>query len=139
MRIIFKAKHTLGVRYVGDKKVEAIGSSKIDGLPMFTYEDNSADFHLLGVYRNMIFNQRPGYTPGITDFEIIPALENIPVSEDPFEPKLRMTERYGGKNIVGTDDIVPVQPMKIPEPTGALYYFDYVYGNEFDNRLLLML
>jgi len=138
MRIIFKAKHTLGVRYLGDKKVEAIGSSKIDGFPLFSYEDDSADFHLFGVYRNMIFNQRPGYTPGITDFEIIQSLEGIPVSEDPFEPKLRMTERYGGKNVVGTDE-VPVQPLNWP--IGNLIYLDYVYESEyeFDNRLLLML
>ena len=132
MKITFKAKHTLGVRYMGSEKVESLGNSKIDGLPIFSYEyEDYLEANLLGVWRRFVFNQRPGYTPEIKDFEMISSLE------EPFEPKKGAVERYSGKNILGTDDIIPVQPLN--GPIGKLFYFDYVYESEFDNRLLLML
>ena len=37
MKILFKAKHTSGVRYMGVGKVESLGNSKIDGLPIFSH------------------------------------------------------------------------------------------------------
>lgn len=134
MKITFKAKHTLGVRYMGSEKVESLGNSKIDGFPIFSYEyEDYLEANLLGVWRRFVFNQRPGYTPEIKDFEIINSIE------EPFEPKKGTVERYSGKNILVIDDIIPAQALPLPEPLGILYYFDYVLGSEFDERLLLML
>ena len=130
MKQVLKVKHTAGVRYIGlTNEFEYIGESKIDGFPMYSFDDKK--LYLKYHYRYFIFNTRPGYTPTESDFEIVPSLEDV------FEPRLNMTERYFGKNILGTDDIIPVQPLN--GPIGKLYYFDYVLGSEFDNRLLLML
>ena len=132
MKILFKAKHTPGAIYMGSENVEYIGKSKIDGLPIFSYEtEDYLEGSLLGVTKRFVFNQRPHYTPEITDFEY------VSTSEIPFEPRKGMVDRYSGKSITMVDDIVPVQPM--PMPIGKFFYFDYVYGNELDNRLLLML
>jgi hypothetical protein len=130
MKQVLKVKHTAGVRYTGiTNEFEYIGESKIDGFPMYSFDDKK--IYLKYHYRDFIFNCRPGYTPTESDFEIVPSLEDV------FEPRLNMTERYFGKNILGTDDIIPVQPLNAP--IGKLFYFDYVYESEFDNRLLLML
>jgi len=130
MKQVLKVKHTAGVRYIGlTNEFEYIGESKIDGFPMYSFDDKK--LYLKYHYRYFIFNTRPGYTPTESDFEIVPSLEDV------FEPRLNMTERYFGKNILGTDDIIPVQPLN--GPIGKLFYFDYVYESELDNRLLLML
>lgn len=133
MSLTFKAKHLEGAGYMGSEKVEYIGKSKIDGFPMFSYETEDKEVDLLGVWRQFVFNGRPGYTPQISDFELIPSIE------EPFAPKKGIVDRYSGKSTTSVDDIIPVQPMKFPEPTGMLYYFDFVYETEFDERLLLML
>lgn len=134
MKILFKAKHASGARYMGSENVEYIGKSKIDNFPMFSYETEDYHIeHLVSIWKRFVFNQRPGYTPQPSDFEYIPSLE------EPFEPRKGIVDRYSGQSITLVDDIVPVQPMKFPEPMGILYYFDYVYGDQLDNRLLLML
>ena len=136
MRISFKAKHLEGARYMGFEPVQYLGKSKIDGFPMFSYETEDKKIKLSYVWSLFVFNGRPGYTPEPADFELISTLE------EPFAPKKSIVDRYSGKSITLVDDIVPVQPMKIPLkilPTGGLYYFDYVYETEFDERLLLML
>lgn len=132
MRITFKAKHkhSKGARYMGSEKVEYIGKSRVDGYPMFSYETEDK-VNLLTVWKKFVFNGRPGYTPEPADFELIPSIE------EPFEPKRGMVERYSGKSTITVGDIIPVQPMELP--TGGLYYLDYVYETELDNRLLLML
>jgi hypothetical protein len=130
MKILFKAKHTSGARYMGSENVEYIGKSKIDNFPMFSYETKD-EVNLLTVWNKFVFIGRPGYTPQISDFELIPSIE------EPFAPKKGIVDRYSGKSITMVDDIVPVQP--IPLPIGKIFYFDYVYENELDNRLLLML
>jgi len=131
MKRVLKVKHTAGVRYIGlSNQFEYIGES-IDRFPMYSFDDKK--IYLKYHYKDFIFNCRPGYTPTESDFEIVPSLEDV------FEPRLNMTERYFGKNILGTDDIIPAQALPLPEPLGILYYFDYVLGSEFDNRLLLML
>ena len=132
MKILFKAKHTSGVRYMGSEKVESLGNSKIDGLPIFSHELDWTD-SIECVFSKFVFNQRPGYTPQTSDFIKIDSFEV------PFEPKKGMVDRYSGKSITMVDDIIPVQPMKFPEPMGILYYFDYVYEKQLDNRLLLMM
>jgi len=132
MKRVLKVKHTAGVRYTGiTNEFEYIGESIIDGFPMYSFDDKK--IYLKYHYRDFVFNCRPGYTPTESDFEIVPSLEDV------FEPRLNMTERYFGKNILGTDDIIPAQALPLPEPLGILYYFDYVLGSEFDERLLLML
>ena len=133
MKILFKAKHASGARYMGSENVEYIGKSKIDNFPMFSYETEDYHVeHLVSIWKRFVFNQRPGYIPCIaSDFEVIPSIE------EPFEPRKGMTDRYSGQSITLVDDIVPVQPLN--GPIGKFYYFDYVYGNELDNRLLLML
>jgi hypothetical protein len=131
MKRALKVKHTAGVRYIGiSNEFEYIGESRIDGFPMYSFDDKK--IYLRYHYRDFIFNGRPGYTPSESDFEIITSIED-------WAPMKSMTERYSGKNILGIDDIIPVQPLPLPEPLGILYYFDYVYESEFDNRLLLML
>lgn len=115
---------------MGSEKVEYIGKSRVDGYPMFSYETEDK-VNLLTVWKKFVFNGRPGYTPQISDFELIPSIE------EPFEPKRGMVERYSGKSTITVGDIIPVQPMELP--TGGLYYLDYVYETELDNRLLLML
>jgi hypothetical protein len=131
MKRVLKVKHTAGVRYTGiTNEFEYIGESRIDGFPMYSFDDKK--IYLRYHYRDFIFNCRPGYTPTESDFEIITPIED-------FAPTKSMTERYSGKSILGTDEIIPVQPLPLPEPSGILYYFDYVLGSEFDNRLLLML
>ncbi len=131
MKRVLKVKHTAGVRYIGlAQNLEYIGESKIDGFPMYSFDDKK--IYLRYHYRDFIFNGRPGYTPTESDFEIITPIED-------FAPTKSMTDRYSGKSILGTDDIIPVQALPLPEPSGILYYFDYVLGSEFDNRLLLML
>ena len=132
MKRLLKVKHTAGVRYMGlTNEFEYIGESKIDGFPMYSFDDKK--IYLRYHYRDFVFNGRPGYTPIESDFELIPSLEDV------FEPNPNITERYSGKNILVIDDIIPVQPLPLPEPLGILYYFDYVYESEFDERLLLML
>ncbi len=132
MKQTLKVKHTAGVRYIGlTNEFEYIGESKIDGFPMYSFDDKK--IYLKYHYRDFVFNGRPGYTPTESDFELIPSLEDV------FEPRLNMTERYFGKNILVIDDIIPAQALPLPEPLGILYYFDYVLGSEFDERLLLML
>ena len=131
MKILFKAKHTSGIRYMGSEKVESLGNSKIDGLPIFSYETEDKEVDLSYVWNRFVFNGRPGYIPKPTDFEY------VSTSEIPFEPKKGMVDRYSGKSITMVDDIVPVQPLN--GQIGKFFYFDYVYGNELDNRLLLML
>jgi hypothetical protein len=133
MRISFKAKHLEGARYMGFEPVQYLGKSKIDGFPMFSYETEDKKIKLSYVWSLFVFNGRPGYTPTESDFELVPSVGDV------FEPRLNMTERYFGKNILGTDDIIPAQALPLPEPLGILYYFDYVLGSEFDERLLLML
>jgi hypothetical protein len=131
MKRILKAKHTAGVRHIGlTNEFEYIGESRVDGFPMYYFDDKK--IYIKYHYRDFIFNGRPGYTPTESDFELVPRLED-------FAPRKSMTEKYSGKNILGTDDIIPVQPLPLPEPLGILYYFDYVLGSEFDERLLLML
>lgn len=130
MKILFKAKHTSGVRYMGVGKVESLGNSKIDGLPIFSHELDWTD-SIQSVFSRFVFNGRPGYTPQTSDFIKIESIEV------PFEPRKGMVDRYSGKSITLVDDIVPVQPLN--GPIGKFFYFDYVYGNELDNRLLLML
>jgi hypothetical protein len=131
MKRVLKVKHTAGVRYIGlAQNLEYIGESRIDGFPMYSFDDKK--IYLRYHYRDFIFNGRPGYTPTESDFEIITPIED-------FAPTKSMTDRYSGKSILGTDDIIPVQALPLPEPSGILYYFDYVLGSEFDNRLLLML
>ena len=132
MKILFKAKHTSGARYMGSENVEYIGNSKIDGLPIFSYEtEDYLDGSLLGVCKRFVFNQRPHYTPEITDFEY------VSTSEIPFEPRKGMVDRYSDQSITTVDDIVPIQPLN--GPIGKFFYFDYVYENQLDNRLLLVL
>ena len=131
MKILFKAKHASGARYMGSENVEYIGKSKIDNFPMFSYETKD-EVNLLTAWNKFVFNGRPGYTPQISDFELIPSLE-----EKHIITKKGIVDRYSGQSITLKDDIVPVQPM--PLPIGKFYYIDYVYGNELDNRLLLML
>ena len=137
MKIVFKAKHTNGVRYMGSENVEYIGKSKIDNFPMFSYETEDKEVDLSYVWNrfvfNNLFNGRPGYIPEPADFEVIPSIE------EPFAPKKGIVERYSGKYTTLIEDIVLVQPMKFPDPTGRLYYLDYVYKTEFDERLLLIL
>jgi hypothetical protein len=131
MKRILKAKHTAGVRYIGlANEFEYIGESRIDGFPMYSFDDKK--IYLRYHYRDFAFIGRPGYTPTESDFELITPMED-------FEPRKGMVERYFGKNILVIDDIIPVQPL--PPPSGLLYYVDYVYesGSEFDERLLLML
>jgi hypothetical protein len=131
MKRALKVKHTAGVRYIGiSNEFEYIGESRIDGFPMYSFDDKK--IYLRYHYRDFIFNGRPGYTPSESDFEIITSIED-------WAPMKSMTERYSGKNILGIDDIIPSQALPLPEPLGILYYFDYVLGSEFDNRLLLML
>jgi len=131
MKRIIKAKHTEGVHYIGiTNEFEYIGKSRIDGFPMYSFDDKK--IYLRYHYRDFVFNGRPGYTPTESDFEILNA-------EELWVPMKSMTERYSGKSILGTDDIIPDQALPRPEPSGILYYFDYVLGSEFDNRLLLML
>jgi len=131
MKRVLKVKHTAGVRYTGiTNEFEYIGESKLDGFPMYSFDDKK--IYLRYHYRDFVFNGRPGYTPTESDFEIVPSLEDC-------APMKSMTDRYSGKSILGTDDIIPVQALPLPEPLGILYYFDYVLGSEFDNRLLLML
>jgi len=133
MKRVLKVKHTAGVRYIGlANQFEYIGESMIDGFPMYSFDDKK--IYLRYHYRDFVFNGRPGYTPTESDFEIIPSLEDC-------APMKSMIERYSG-NLVGNlvaNDIIPVQALPLPEPLGILYYFDYVLGSEFDNRLLLML
>lgn len=131
MRITFKAKHTNGARYMGSESVQYIGKSRIDGFPMFLYETEDKEVDLSYVWNRFVFNGRPGYIPEPTDFEVIPSIE------EPFAPRKGMVDRYSGKSIITVDDIIPVQPMELP--TGGLFYLDYIYENELDNRLLLML
>ena len=132
MKITFTAKHTDGAKYMGFENVQYLGKSRIDGFPMFSYtKPIDKKINLSDVWSLFVFNGRPGYTPESSDFEIIPSLE------EPFEPKKGMVDRYSGKSIITVDDIVPVQPMELP--TGGFYCLDYIYGNELDNRLLLML
>jgi hypothetical protein len=132
MKRVLKVKHTAGVRYIGlAQNLEYIGESRIDGFPMYSFDDKK--IYIKYHYRDFVFNGRPGYTPTESDFELVTSLEDV------FEPKMNMTDRYSGKNILGIDDIIPVQALPLPEPIGILYYFDYVLGSEFDNRLLLML
>jgi hypothetical protein len=132
MKRILKAKHTAGVRYIGlATQLEYIGKSRIDGFPMYSFDD--VKIYIKYHYRDFVFNGRPGYTPTESDFEIITSIED-------WAPMKSMTERYSGKNILGTDDIIPAQALPLPEPLGILYYFDPpVYESEFDERLLLML
>ena len=136
MKKFIKVKHKGGVLFNGSRFTYE-GLSKIDGYPLYSYESaemqNANYTSWKGYYANFIFNCRPGYTPQDSDFIKIDSFEV------PFEPKKGMVDRYSGKSITMVDDIVPVQPMKFPEPMGTLYYFDYVYGNELDERLLLML
>ena len=133
MRITFKAKHLEGARYMGFEAVQYLGKSKIDGFPMFSYETEDKKIKLSHVWSLFVFNGRPGYTPEPADFELIPSIE------EPFAPKKGIVERYSGKYTTLIEDIVLVQPMKFPDPTGRLYYLDYVYETEFDERLLLIL
>jgi len=130
MKRILKVKHTAGVHYKGNE-FEDIGKSKIDGFPMYSFDDKEINLKCLKYYYpNFVFNTRPGYTPTESDFELRNA-------EELWVPVKSITERYSGKNILGTDDIIPVQPLN--GPIGKLFYFDYVYENQLDNRLLLML
>lgn len=130
MKRVLKVKHTAGVRYTGlANGFEYIGESKIDGFPMYSFDD--VKIYIKYHYRDFVFNGRPGYTPTESDFELIPSLEDV------FEPKPNMTERYFGSLVA--NDIIPEQALPLPEPLGILYYFDYVLGSEFDERLLLML
>lgn len=130
MKITFKAKHAEGARYMGFESVQYLGKSRIDGFPLFSYETGD-ESRLSYVWSLFVFNGRPGYTPNITDFELIPSLE------EPFAPKEGIVERYSGKSTITVGDIIPVQPVSLP--TGGLYYLDFVYETELDNRLLLML
>jgi hypothetical protein len=133
MKKFIKVKHKEGVLFNGSRFTYE-GLSKIDGYPLYSYEStemqNANYTSWKGYYANFIFNCRPGYTPQESDFEHVPSLEDC-------APMKSMTERYSGKNILGTDDIIQVQPLN--GPIGKLFYFDYVYESEFDNRLLLML
>ena len=128
MKRIIKAKHTEGVRYIGQtNEFEYIGKSKIDGFPMYSFDD--VKIYIKNHYRDFVFNTRPGYTPTESDFELLNA-------EELWVPMKSITERYSGKSILGTDDIIPVQALF---PPSGFNLFDYVYGSEFDERLLLML
>jgi hypothetical protein len=130
MKILFKAKHASGARYMGSGKVEYLGKSRIDGFPIFSYETEDERIKYSFLQSQFVFNGRPGYIPEPTDFEIIASID------EPFAPKISIVDRYSGKSTTLVDDIIPVQPMKLP--TGGLYYMDYVYETELDNRLLLM-
>ena len=136
MKKFIKVKHKEGVLFNGSRFTYE-GLSKIDGYPLYSYESaemqNANYTSWKGYYANFIFNCRPGYTPQDSDFEHIPSIE------EPFEPRKGMVDRYSGKSIITVDDIVPVSVQPLNGPIGKLFYFDYVYGNELDNRLLLML
>jgi hypothetical protein len=129
MKGILKVKHIAGVHYRGNE-FWYIGKCKIDGFPMYSFYLDENLKNLKYYYPNFIFNTRPGYTPTESDFELFPSIE------ENWDPRKSMTERYSGKNILGTDDLIF---RLLSAPTEKLYYFDYVYESEFDNRLLLML
>jgi hypothetical protein len=133
MKRVLKVKHKEGVYYRGNI-FEYIGDYKPDGFPMYSFNTEDIDHDLNHLFPNFVFNCLPGYTPISSDFELMSPYE---VLDENFKPRKNMTERYYGKNILGTDDIIPVQPLN--GPIGKLYYFDYVYESELDNRLLLML
>jgi hypothetical protein len=115
---IFKVKHADGVIFKGNF-FTYVGRSRVDGLPLYSCTIQVGEcvdwkFH----FKDFIFNCRPGYTPGYDDFELMPSQDWMPQS-------------------IGLD-LVSVQPMEFPEPTGILYYLDYVY-DDTDERLLLMM
>lgn len=118
---IFKVKHANGVAYRGTF-FTSVGKSRVDGLPLYSCtievgSKSAADWKFW--FKDFIFNGRPGYTPSYDDFELMPSQVLVmPQSID--------------------DELVPVQPMKFPDPIGILYYLDYVY-DDTDERLLLMM
>jgi hypothetical protein len=113
---IFKVKHADGVAYRGTFFTH-VGKSRVDGLPLYSCTIGVGEyvdwkFH----FKDFIFNCRPGYTPGYDDFVHSPSQDWMPQS-------------------IGLD-LVPVQPMS--QPSGQLFYLDYVY-DDTDERLLLMM
>lgn len=118
---IFKVKHTEGV-HCRESVFKYIGRSRMNGLPMYSVEieegeDFAWDYHL----KSFVFNGKPGYTPTLEDFEFVNDLQDWLAWE---------------KRKYVALDIVPVQAMNFPEPTGTIYHLDYVYQ---DRRLLLMI
>jgi len=113
--VLFKAKHTQGVKYVGSV-CEYIGESRLDGLPIYSYthsEYDTVNWNL--IFKDFIFNCKPRYTPTSVDFERI--------------KDLRDWDSWA-------NNLVPVQLMS--EPNSTLFYLDFVYSDQ-DERLLLMM
>jgi len=112
-----KVKHAEGVLYRGSFfKYE--GTSRVDGLPLFSYECIPGVDVPLGYYFNgFVFNGKPHYIPTMSDFEPV-GKQNPFMDDDIFS---------------NTFEVKPLSP-----PSGILYAMDIVY-DEYDPRLLLAL
>lgn len=113
---LFKVKHTAGVHYRGNLFNYA-GKSRLDGYPIYSIRlEMNEVFDIRSHLKDFIFNQRPGYTPTVEDFEWVRHLGDYENCFDDFTTR----KKY---------DIVPDQPMN--GPTGQY--------EDSDPRLLLML
>jgi hypothetical protein len=121
----FKIRFTSGVRFLEGSspyKVSFLGSSRLDGYPVFSIELPEGDsLNREWFARSFVVNTMPGYTLEKGDIELIQSLEEV------VKPMPLSFDDQGFK------------PMPLAPPTGKLYYMDYIYPDKFDERLNLLL
>ena len=125
----FKVKFANGVRCLksGPYDIQFHGYSRLDGFPIYKMRLPVGEVvEFSWVAQSFVINGRPGYTVTKGDLELIRDA-NI------YDEAIESTFREG----VSVNDVIPVKPLSAP--TGHLFCLDYVYGNEEDERLLLML